>query len=443
MDSKYENRVQRIILSCDTFTTGYCVMLLLFLLPYAVTTDQIIAAGFLPLACLIPLAVMPLVYTAVHRFDMLLFGRYHLFMPLSAFLSAIFFVLFFGAEPGAGGACLVFFCSAVHILTSMVYRYCSFSVRARLVGDSVYKPSIATRIFSAAGAAAAIGVTYAFYKYDPQTALLNSAYVLAAACVILALVQYLTSFYNIPKLGGKRVQSIKSVFRMFFGGLKKRTYFSSLFYVAAFATLAVIETLLCYNVADYSPSVSALTVAAVTVSAFFVASFLCTEFMKRRTWLPSAVNLVCIAAASALFMAVTLADMPAKGVTACVAVAAALVGGGGAVALRQMRLRFLTIKSRITSGTVFVLYELTVCAAVAIAVTVGAVAAAVFSTQGIADVFAYAAATAVVFATVGFAVSTKRAARAEDVGELSYELKEADAARFGAGDIPQTSERDE
>lgn len=442
LDSKYENRVQRIILSCDMFTTGYSVMLLLFLLPYVVTADQVIAAGFLPLACLIPLAVMPLVYTAVHRFDLLLFGRYHLFMPLSAFLSAVFFVLFFGADAGAGGACLVFFCSVVQILTSIVYRYCSFSVRARLVGDSVYKPSIASCAFALFGAAAAVGVVYGFYAYDPETALLNGAYVLASVCVILALVQYLTSFYNIPKLGGRRVQSVKSVFRTFFGGLKKRTYFSSLFYVAAFATLAVIETLLCYTSEVSSPSTLALTVAAVTCAVFFVIGFVCAEFMKRRTWLPSVINLVCVLAASALFMASALAGMQENLITACTVIAAALIGGGGAVALRQMRLRFLTIKSRVTSGTVFVLYELTLHAAVAIAVAVGVASAAVLTLMHDAYAFTYAAAAAVVFAIVGFAVSTKRVARAEDVGELSYELKESDAVRFGAGDIPSTAERD-
>ena len=443
MDSKYENRVQKIILSCDSFTTGYCVMLLLFLLPYVVTNDQIVAAGFLPLVCLIPLAVMPLVYTAVHRFDLLLFGRYHLFMPLSAFLSAIFFVLFFGADAGAGGACLVFFCSTLHIIMSSVYRYCSFSVRARLVGDSVYKPSVYTRAFSAAGAAVAIGVVYAFYTYDPKTALLNGAYVLASVCVLLALVQYLTSFYNIPRLGGKRVQSVKSVFRTFFGGLKKRTYFSSLFYVAAFATLAVIETLLCYAVAQSSPSSLVLTAVIVTAAAFFVVGFLCAELMKRRTWLPSAINLACITIASILFMVVALAKMPESGVTACVVIASLLIGGGGAVALRQMRLRFLTIKSRITSGTLFVLFELTLLAAVAIALAMGAVVAAVFATRHSVNAFAYAAAAAVVFATVGFAVSTKRAVRAEDVGELSYELKETGAAESRSSDLPSTTERND
>ena len=42
------------------------------------------------------------------------------------------------------------------LYVSVIYRYCSFSVRARLVGDSVYKPSIASCAFALFGAHDAI-----------------------------------------------------------------------------------------------------------------------------------------------------------------------------------------------------------------------------------------------------------------------------------------------
>lgn len=432
MDSKNENRVLKIVLSLDSFTTGYSVMLILFALPFAVTIKQEIAFGMLALACGLPVAIIPLIYTLLHRFDPLLFGRYHLFMPISAILSAIFFVLFFGAGAGSGGACLVFFCLTVHIIFAITYRYCSFSVRARLVGDSVFKPSIQGRIISAVSAIIAVVVSYAFYTYDPSTALLNSAYVLASVCIILAMVQYLTSYYDIPRLGGKRVQSVKSVYRTLFDGLKKRTYFSSTFYVAAFAVMAITLAFLVI-ITSGGEAWFATVVVAVAVVSFFAVGHLCTEYMNKRTWLPSVMELV-LALVAAVFLSLPIfVSMPISVERACFIIGGIVVGGGGAIALRQMRLRFLTIKRNITSGAMYILYELTLYVATGIAVLIAMVVALLFRAYMHAHALVIATATAVVFAIVGFVVSTKRTARADDIKELSYELKTSDIGGAVAG----------
>ena len=97
---KYEGIIQSILNPADAFVSAQEFMLVLMFLPYCAEHGKLVTA-FMPLAMLAPIAFMPLVYSLLHRFDTLLFGRYHLVMPLSAFLSAPFFV--FGERRGRIG----------------------------------------------------------------------------------------------------------------------------------------------------------------------------------------------------------------------------------------------------------------------------------------------------------------------------------------------------
>lgn len=364
---KNENRLLTIVSACDSFTSAYSVMLLLFFLPYVMSRGQWIAAAFIPLFCLLPFAVMPLVYALVHRLDPLLFGRYHLIMPLSALLSALLFVLFFSADGSAAGAVKMAFSFAALSITTVTYRYCSFSVRVRLCGDGIATPTPTALCYAGLGAVSAVVTVVAFYYYDFETALVNGAYIVAAVAVILAMIQYLTTFYHIPKLSGKRVRSVKSVFRTFYVGLNYRTFFSSILTVAAFLTVLALS--FCVACFEFVIGIGFGTVGAA-VGAFVVTSFFARLIKYRSNKLTAVI--ISFLIVSALLLAFTWMFMLAH-IPEFTVVAGGIAGAGLALSLRQMRLRFLTLKPHITSGVVHILIELGIVAAAAIAFCVALV----------------------------------------------------------------------
>lgn len=417
---KYQGRMQKTILSCDGFTTAYFVMIMLGFIVYAERCSQEISSAFTAVACLLPFVLMPVFYSVIHRYSPLIFGRYHLIMPVSAMVAAVFFVLMFDATGGgAGDACKIFFGATVFSTSVLLYRYCSFSVRARLSRDSIAKPSIQSMCFSAVGAACAVGAFCGFYAYDRDTAFVNTAYVLGAVCVILALIQYFATFSEIPRLGGKRIQSVKSVFRAFYGGLNKRTYFSALLFECAFIVSAALLPI--FSMSLGLPDHIAAVVAAVFVAAFGGALLFCSLKIKRRSKLLSVTVTLCLVVSATLCI---LADVLKFGGTlgACIlAASAVLTAIGGAVAMRQTRLRFLTVKKTVTSGTVFILLELTVYAAAACAVAVATVVVAVSATTGV-NALIYGFAAAAMFAVAALIAASKKSVRSEVIPELSYEL---------------------
>jgi len=423
--------MKKLSLSCDSFTAAYSFLLLLFFVPYAAFTGNILAAAFVPLCLIIPYGVMPLLYAAVHRFDTLLFGRYHLFMPLSGFLSAFFFVMMFSAAGSApSDACLIFFGALLFSVSSMLYRYCSFSVRARLIGDGVSKPSVMSRAFAALGAATAIASIFGFSR-GGEAALLNTAYVIATLAVIATAFQYLTSFYGIPRLGGKRVQPIKSVYASLYSGLNVRLFVSSMLYMASAAAVAAL--VVCYCAFTVDAPYLWLIAASVAAAVYCVTSWLCSDLIKRRSRALSITVFVGLAAAAVLM--ILCAALRCDGDTAialsvCACVAAA---ASGAVAARQTRLRFLTIKPRVTSGTVYILLRLAAYAAAALALAVAVSIAAAFYGGGTEYSFIYGFAAAAVFAVAALALSGKKRIKPEPAPEPSIEL-EGDAVGAFDGD---------
>ncbi len=422
---KYENRIQKVVQSFDAFTAAYSVMLLLFFIPYVIGNGQYVAAAFVPIGCLLPFALMPLMYSVVHRFVPLLFGRYHLIMPLSAFVAALFFVLFWSADGGVGGGFIVVFCSAITVFASVLYRYCSFSIRTRTADDGIM-PSVRSLILVAIGGASAVGAIAGFSVYDRDTALLNSAYVIAALDVILVMVQYLSSFYFIPELGGKRVMSVKSVFGSFYCGLHKRTYFSALLFIAAYAVLATAIVPLSGAATGiwYVPIVA----AGVIITAFAAASAVCAYAIKHRS---RALTIAVFAflAVAAIFIAITKTVAFNAGSAAAIAVVvigSLCIGIGGALALRQTYLRFLTVKSHLTSGMVYILAELAVCAAIAIAVAVALSIGAAYGNNGDVTDFIYSTVAAAALGIAALVTSTVRTATPANSSELAYEPNEED-----------------
>lgn len=432
---KYEGIIQSILNPADAFVSAQEFMLVLMFLPYCAEHGKLVTA-FMPLAMLAPIAFMPLVYSLLHRFDTLLFGRYHLVMPLSAFLSAPFFVLTFSARgAGASAACAIFFGLFFFVLFSLVYKYCAFSVRVRLYGGGVKSPSLAYMCFFTAGAAAAVACVFGFRHYDPSTAFVNSAYVISAVQVILAIAQYLTTFYGIPRLGGRRVQSVKSVFRLFYTGLNGRTYGSSLLFMSAFAIQLMLVAYLA--VVRTSPVYGAIA-AAAACAAFVIAAWVCRfKANARSVWL-SVAQFLFISASGALCITALFVDAGEAVNAILPALAAALSGAGAAVAVRQTQLRFLTVGKRQTHGIVFLLVNITACAALAVGfVAVSAVAFTDFGVIPAACAFGASACLGIA------ALATAQRARvaAEYVPAPSYEYDAGDAAACAADatDIENTS----
>lgn len=388
--SKYEGKLLAVALSADGFTTGYLYMCLLFFVPYAVRGGLV--GWFMPIACIVPFAVMPLVYTLIHRLDTLLFGRYHFFMPLSALIAALFFVLMWTPSTGAAKSCLIFFGALIFVCFDTVYRYCAFSVRARLSGMGLVTKSVQYEVIAAVGAIAAFSCLFGFLRYDPQNIYSDTAYVIAGACIICAITQYLVTAYGIPRLGGKRNYSIKYVFKSFYDGLDKKIYFSALLIAAAFASIASLLVLAAYN--SFAEQVYAIAAGACAAGGFTLGAIVCARVIRRRTGVISIVNTVLTVISVGVGLIPVAAGMSGKALGICICLAAVVAGMGGAMALRQTKLRFLTVKPQLTAGVLFMLYELTVFGAFAFAFAVAAVVCAIpytFSAAiggGIAVVFA-------------------------------------------------------
>ena len=400
-------------------------MCLLFIAPYAVSFGNTLVLWFIPIACLLPFVILPLFYTLVHRVDTTLFGRYHLVMPLAGFIAALFFVNAFAAtDGGAASACSIFFGLAVFISSVMIYRYCAFSVRARLLDEDITAASPYNIAFTIVGGIAAIATFIGFLYYDGATAYVNTAYVLASACTVLVIVQYLSTFYSIPRLGGKRVQSVKNVFRSFFSGLDLRMYFSALLFNSAFAALAASVVFFAYLLGFDAVRVAGI--GGALVGCYAVAECACVFLVKHRSkgLSVAALGVFCIAAA--LMIVAASVELMGGGREACVVGAAGLVGVGGAIVVRQTKLRFLTIKPRITGGAVFILLELTACAAAAVSsLTVAATVAVYGATDSLLSVVC-GCGTAVLFAVAAFACAGKKRAKPTDSLGLSYEPKTGD-----------------
>ena len=360
MKEKIEDKLKRAALSCGSFTAAFAAVTALFFVPYLNRYGGALVSAFMPLAFLLPFIALPLMYALIHRFSPLLFGRYHLFMPISALCAAVFFVAAFSSDgANAYSAAIVFFGMTLFASSLLIYRYTAFSVAARLGGDRVGKPRLSSVITAVVGGAAGVGTTYGFYRYDISTMYLNSAFVLAAAFVTVAFVGYLSTFNDVPKLGGKRVQSVKSVFASFFGGMDKSVYFSSLASVTAFT---VISALSVAHTAYILSDEIAFAVCGCIVAAFALFYVAASKLVKRRSFGSVVCAAACLLASAALFGA----SVAVKNV-ALVLSAAAFCGAGGALAFRCACLRFSTVKPRMTSGILFALLSLTVCAAFAVA----------------------------------------------------------------------------
>lgn len=396
---KYESKVQKIGLSCDAFSTGCVILCLLFFAPYVSSNGGTLVMWFLPLACVVPFAIMPLVYMGIHKYDTLLFGRYHFVMPISAFIAAPFFVMAWSAN-GVGGSqsCLVFFGVLIFVMAFMIYRYCAFSVRARLGGVSIVDKYPVYEIVCAVGCVAAAVAFALFLRYDPQTVYINTAYVMGGVTVVLAIVQYLITFYGIPRLGGRRVESVKSVFNSFFGGLDVKMYLSALFFEAAFA---VVTALIVYFGFALDVGLSGIIAVAATVIAVYgVSAYFCARSITRRSMKLSIINIVCVILPCGILALLAALDKRGDGVLAGLIIAAVILSVGGAVAVRQTKLRLLTVKPRVTSGSVFILFDLTMCAVGALAFVATAIVANVFESTLSVTAFIYGFAIAVVLAAV-------------------------------------------
>lgn len=418
--SKHESRLQKAALSCDSFTTGYFVLFALFIVPHIATGSGRIILWFLPLACLVPFAVMPLVYFAVHKRDALLFGRYHLVMPLSTFLSALFFVLIW--QDDGMGVC-AFFGTLVFAISIAVYRYCAYSVRARLSGDNIISVSPYAQVFSAAGALGAIGTLCGFMYYDMSTAYINTAYVLSGVSILLSMMQYLITYYYIPQLGGRRNQSVKNMFGTFFIGLDKHIYFRSLLFGAAFMCLTALTVFFAFlhGMHIYYAAI----VAAVEAGCYCAARSVFARVLAHRHKSLPAVTFAGIAAASVLLAAATLSDVSSGAAMVLASAASGITGIVGALGVRQAELGFICIKPRITSGTVFILLELTGLAATAIALTVSAaVAEILFATGAVVTVCICGIAASAVFAAAALASGIKRRSARTGVEDASDVIEE-------------------
>lgn len=433
---KNENKPIKAVLSCDAFTTGYIVACLLFYVSHILNVGRnggMYILWLMPIACLLPFAVLPLFYLAVHRFDMLLFGRYHLAMPISAYVAALFFVFIW--SDGSYGV-LSFFGALVFVSALLIYRYCAFSVRARLIGERLLSSNIYSRVFSALGAVGAVGTFAGFMYYDAATAYINTAYVLASACAVLATAHYLTTYYGIPRLGGKRVLSVKSVFGSFFGGLDKRVYFSVLLFEAAFGSIASAVVIFCFvrGVGAYV----AIAVAAALIASYVVASCVCAKTVKRTGKILTSVMALCyVAAGSALMVAATV-EMTEALFISLVSVSAVLVGGAGACTTRTAKLGLMNIKPRITAGTVYILTELTAVAAAAISAVVAALVVTLLRVTSLTG-FAYGFALAAVFAIIAFALGGKAESAGGEGIKISHELTTKELDRASGADREQTA----
>ena len=413
---RIKNKLLSVTVSFDSFCSAYVCTLLFFFVPYFVSRLGAVPLAFLPLIFIVPFAALPLLYVLIHRFSPLIFGRYHLIMPLSAILCAVFFVLAFSANDG-GDIALVFSGLVLFLVSLVAYRYCSFSVAARLSGKSIAKLRTEEAVFGAIGMALCFLSIYSFYKYNPDTLFLNSAYLCGALCLITALIQYLATVSETPRLSGKRLRSVKSVFRTFFVGLEKRVFLSSMFFTASFIGVA---GLLAYYIFALGLAAHVAVIATAVVAASYGAGLIVASKLIRKRSVALSVAITVLLVVSSTLIAASVAFNDVVRIY-CIMPCAALVGVGGALCTRQIYMRFLSIKPRLSSGIVFILIRLARCAAAGIALIPIAAACIAYGYFG-AAALSYSFGAAGLFAIVGVALAQRAKPHTARLPELSYEL---------------------
>lgn len=383
ISGKISDMARVISLSCEKFTTVYTVALLFFFLPYCVDKLGSYVIWIMPIAALAPLGVLPVVYAVIHRYNPLFFGRYHLAMPVAGMMSGLFFVLVFGADNGAPShVCACVLGGIAFLACWTTYRYTAFSVRVRLIGDDLVKPSKTTALFSFFGAAAAVGTLYGFYVYNAATMFVNSAYVFAAACIILCFTQYLATYSEIPKLGGKKIISFKSSFKEFLTAFTARPYTSSTLFLSAL--IAIAATAIGYGFRLGVPSNVVFGAVAATLIAFAVGAFV---FIKLGVRIIRIVPTLILSSIVLAFVMLVVASVAGEGAAACLIIACVIIGVGLSAAMRSVRMSCMRVKPRITSGIVFIMTELSVCVAAAVAFVAAAVAYTALPTLGASAFF--------------------------------------------------------
>lgn len=402
--SKFQSRIKRIGLSLDAFSTGCLVMCLLLFVPYVSGVGSLVM-WFLPLTAAVPFVVIPLVYLLIHRVDTLLFGRYHFIMPLSAFVFAPFFVMAWSASgEGALQSCLAFFGLLIFAVGILTYRYCAFSVRARLTNAGIVEKSPQYEIFCLLGCVAAAATYAGFLHYDSAAVYVNTAYVIGALSVLLALIQYLITYYSIPQLGGRHIIGVKRVFGEFYGGIDTCMFLSALFFEAAYAAIAALLVYFGFEIGI--GMYATIGVASTVIVAYAISAFFCSRYITRRSVRLSIINTVCVALSAGALVLLAALGVSGSAAEAGLIVAAAVVGMGGAVAFRQSKLRLLTVKPHLTNGIVFVLSELIMFAAAGMAFFVAAIVTAVLIATHSVTAFIYGFALAFVFAVSAFVLSS-------------------------------------
>ena len=167
-----------------------------------------------------------------------------------------------------------------------------------------------------------------------------------------------------------------------------------------------------------------ISVVGVLVAVFAVSAILGTKLITHRSIVLSIINITCVILSAAV-LTVLACVKPTGGLLIFgMIVAAVPVGFGGAVAVRQTKIRFLTVKPLITGGTVYLLLELTMFAAVAVAFLSAALVATVQHFTLDTTAFVYGFAFAVVLSIVAFCVAGKLPQRTPVSPVYSYEYSE-------------------
>lgn len=434
--AKFKDIMTKTALSSERFTTAYCTALVFFFLPYALKFEGRYSLFYIPLALGVAFAALPIAYALIHRYSPVLFGRYHLALPATGLLTALFFVFVWsGKTGGAADNVLCFFGVALFAVTLLVYRYCVFSVRVRLVGDDFKRPSVYDGAVSALGIAGAVATLYGFYVYDESTMFINSAYVLGAVTLIFVFAQYFASYTEIPNLGGKRPMSVAAAFKECYCGIRRRTYLSSLFFVSAFLAVASV---LVYAVKILGlGSGTAFLSAMLAVIAYMTVSALFSRFELPN--LHSTVATAVFLALAAVF--VTVAAFAGDAASGLIPTAAVFAGAGGGLCVRRMRVGFMSVKTSATSGIIYIITELCTVAAASICALCDGIVGAAYGIGGAALTIAGGAAVMfVIAATVLGLWRGERTALAVTPVGFDGNTDEADPQSNGSDDRSITDE---
>ena len=231
------------------------------------------------------------------------------------------------------------------------------------------------------------------------------------------------------------MQSVKSVFRLFYTGLNGRTYGSSLLFMSAFAIQLMLVAYLA--VVRTSPVYGAVA-AAAACAAFVIAAWVCRfKANARSVWL-SVAQFLFVSASGALCITALFVDAGEAVNAILPALAAALSGAGAAVAVRQTQLRFLTVGKRQTHGIVFLLVNITACAAIAVGFV--AVSAVAFTDFGVIPAAcAFGASACLGIAALATAQRARVAAEYVPAPSYEYDVGDAAACAADATDIENTS----